>query len=227
MASTARPSLSTWSVRAAHAVTAGSRVTEFVTPGPSRRREVAFAASASWIQTSGARFWLSGMTRLAKPRSSIVRAKVAARPAPAGARRPTSIAYLVQRRDVDAVEVGDVFAQDGAALLGAQARAVLLQQVLRPRPRRVAVREVVGPHQAAPVHHLHAAEGHPVVLERGVDALGEPLRRQSRERLSGRQPVPVPLPGVIHAVHVVRHPAGVGLDADDAQLRVALKDAAQ
>src|SRR5262249_50114353 len=129
MASTARPSLSTWSVTAAHAVTAGSRVTEFVTPGPSRRRDVAFAASTSWTQTSGARFWLSGMTRLAKPRSSMVRAKVAARPAPAGARRPTSIPSSVERRHVDAVELGHVVAQDGAALLGAQAGAVLLQHV--------------------------------------------------------------------------------------------------
>ena len=119
MPSTARPPLSTCSVSAAHAVTAGSRVTEFVTPGPSRSRDVAFAASTSWLHTSGARFWLSGMTRLAKPRSSMVRAKVAARPAPAGARRPTSMASLVQRREVDAVELGDVVAQDRAALLGA------------------------------------------------------------------------------------------------------------
>ena len=41
-------------------------------------------------------------------------------------------------------------------------------------------------------------------------------RTASSMSVARRQPVAVPLVGVVHPVHVVRHPAGVGLDAHDA-----------
>ena len=37
----------------------------------------------------------------------------------------------------------------------------------------------------------------------------------------------MPLLGVVHAVHEVRHPARVGLDAHELELRVALEDATE
>src|SRR5438874_710823 len=225
MPRTARPPLSTWSASAADAVTAASRVIELLTPGPRRIRSVAFAASISCPHTSGARFWLSGKSTVWRPSASSRRAVSAARPGPATARTPTSI--LREGPEIDPVELRDVVAEDRAPLRRREVARVLGQHLLRPGPRGVAVREVVGPHEPSPVHHVDALERDPVVLERRVDALGEVLRRQLRERLAGRQPVPVALEGVVHAVHVVRHPPGVGLDADDAELRVALEDAAQ
>src|SRR5438477_1527743 len=223
---TARPPLSAWRASAAEAVTAGSRVTELVTPGPRWTRVVACAASMSWPQTSGARFWLSGKRTVSKPSSSRRRAVRADRRGSGTARTPNSI-LGGYRREVDPVELGDVLAEDRAPLLRGERAGVLGQQLLRPRPGRVAVREVVGPHEPPPVHHADAAEGDPVVLEGGVDALREVLRGQLRERLPRGQPVPVALVGVVHAVHVVRHPARVGLDAHHPELRVPLEDAAQ
>ena len=41
------------------------------------------------------------------------------------------------------------------------------------------------------------------------------------------QPVAVPVERVVHAIHEVRHPAGIGLDADHLEVRVALEDAAE
>src|SRR5947208_6784136 len=223
---TARPPLSAWRASAAEAVTAGSRVTELVTPGPRWTRVVACAASMSWPQTSGARFWLSGKRTVSKPSSSRRRAVRADRRGSGTARTPNSI-LGGYRREVDPVELGDVLAEDRAPLLRGERAGVLGQQLLRPRPGRVAVREVVRPHEPPPVHHADAAEGDPVVLEGCIDALGEVLRGQLRERLPRGQPVPVALVGVVHAVHVVRHPARVGLDTHHAELRVALEDAAQ
>jgi hypothetical protein len=91
-ASTARPSLSIWSDSAAEAVTAASRVTELLTPGPRRMRVVAAAASMSCPHTSGTRFWLSGTIRLAKPSSSMSFAVRAARRGSSGRSTPTSTA---------------------------------------------------------------------------------------------------------------------------------------
>src|SRR5438876_9046003 len=227
MPRTARPPLSAWRASAADAVTAGSRVTEFVTPGPRRTRVVACAASMSWPQTSGARFWLSGKRTVSKPSSSSRRAVRAERRGSGTARTPISILGGAERREVDPVELGDVLAEDRPALLRGERARVLRQELLRPRPGRVAVGEVVRPHEPPPVHHADAPEGDPVVLEGRVDALREVLRGQLRERLPRGQPVPVALVGVVHAVHVVRHPARVGLDAHHAELRVALEDAAQ
>src|SRR5882724_1257984 len=222
---TARPPLSACRASAAEAVTAGSRVTELVTPGPRWTRVVACAASMSWPQTSGTRFWLSGKRTVSKPSSSRRRAVRADRRGSGTARTPNSI--LAERREVDPVELGDVLAEDRAPLLRGERAGVLGQQLLRPRPGRVAVREVVRPHEPPPVHHADAAEGDPVVLEGRIDALGEVLRGQLRERLPRGQPVPVTLVGVVHAVHVVRHPARVGLDAHHPELRVPLEDATQ
>ena len=112
-------------------------------------------------------------------------------------------------------------------LLVAERRGVLGEHLLAPRPRRVGVREVVGPHQVVPVHVVGVLERGPVVLERHVDVLGEVLARQLRELLARGQPVAVALVRVVHPVHEVRHPAGVGLDAHDRQVRVALEHAAE
>ena len=60
-------------------------------------------------------------------------------------------------------------------------RRLLAQHVLRPGPRRVAVREVVGPHEAHGVHEVRRLERGPVVLEGQVDVLAEILPGQPRE----------------------------------------------
>src|SRR5207244_7217793 len=156
-----------------------------------RTRVVACAASRSWPQTSGARFWLSGKRTVSKPRSSSRRAVRADRRGSGTARTPNSIS--AERREVDPVELGDVLAEDRAPLLRGERARVLGEQLLRPGPGRVAVGEVVRPHEPPPVHHADAAEGDPVVLEGRVDALGEVLRGQLRERLPRGQPVPVAL----------------------------------
>src|SRR5262249_19222532 len=69
-------------------------------------------------------------------------------------------------------------------------------------------------------------EGHPVVLERGVNVLAEVLARHPRDRAAG-EPVAMPLVGVVHAVHEVGHPAGVRLDADELEPGMALEHAAE
>src|SRR5216117_2035006 len=179
MPRTARPPLSAWRASAAEAVTAGSRVTELVTPGPRWTRVVACAASMSWPQTSGARFWLSGKRTVSKSSSSRRRAVRADRRGSGTARTPNSIpggcrsnhagcgersggcergarssllrratrhassvvaALLArhdysdrllgaERREVDAVELGDVLAEDRAPLLRGERAGVLGQHV--------------------------------------------------------------------------------------------------
>src|SRR4051795_355133 len=119
----------------------------------------------------------------------------------------SAIACLVSSRrrgeggGVEAVELGHVPAEDGLALLVGQVARLLGDHVLAPRPRRVAVGEVVGPHEPAPVHGVGEAERGPVVLERRVDVLGEVLARQLAQLLTGVQPVAVTLVGMIHPVH--------------------------
>ena len=67
-------------------------------------------------------------------------------------------------------------------------------------------------------------EGRPVVLEGERDVIAEILRRQARELLA-LHPVAVALVGMIHAVHEMRRPAGIGLDADHPQPGMALEHA--
>src|SRR5215468_8981995 len=129
-------------------------------------------------------------------------------------------------RSLEAVELGHVVVEHEVALLVRQVRGVLRQHGLRVRPRRVAVREVVRPHQPPDVAEVLHLEGHPVVLERGVDMLAEVLARQSDERPT-LEPVAVALPRVVHAVHEVRHPACVGLDAHQPEPRMALEHSAE
>src|SRR5262245_12735410 len=88
---TARPPLSTWSASAADAVTAASRVTGLVTPGPRWTRFVVPAASISCPHTSGARFWLSGKRTVWKPSSSAIRAESAERRGTGPSSTPTSM----------------------------------------------------------------------------------------------------------------------------------------
>src|SRR5438034_2933684 len=76
MPRTKRPADATWSVTAAAAVTAGCRVTGFVTAVPRRSRSVSRAASARPTQGSPARFWESTTARPSKPAPS---ARAAAR----------------------------------------------------------------------------------------------------------------------------------------------------
>ena len=100
------------------------------------------------------------------------------------------------------------------------------EHVLGVRPRRVAVGEVVRPHESPHIAKIRHLERHPVILERGVHVLAEVLARLLRERPRG-EPVAVPLPGVVHPVHEVRDPARVGLHAHELELRVPLEDAPQ
>src|SRR5262245_3798091 len=133
---------------------------------------------------------------------------------------------LAARCACEPVELGHVVVQDPAALLLRELLRLLADHLPRVRPGRVAVGEVAGPHQPARIAQVGGLEGHPVVLEGDVDVLGEVLARPLRER-AGRQPVAVPVVGVVHPVHEVRHPAGVRLHAHDLELREALEDAAE
>src|SRR5204862_1382647 len=67
-----------------------------------------------------------------------------------------------QFREIDVVKLGHVLAQDGPLLLVGEIDGVLVEQLLRPRPGRVTVRKVVGPHQTPPVHVVGEAERGPV-----------------------------------------------------------------
>src|SRR5258705_7608588 len=141
----------------------------------------------------------------------------------AGAPVPSTTVPPRMRRS-QSIEPRDVVVQDRIARRLRKVGGLLAQHVLRPRPRRVAVREVVPPHEALGVLEVDGLERRPVVLEREVDVLAERLRRQARE-LRGAH-VLVALVVVVHAVHPVGHPAGIRLDAHDAKLRMALEDAA-
>ena len=85
------------------------------------------------------------------------------------------------------------------------------------------MRKVVGPHQSAPVHLIGRTESHPVVLEGGVDVLGEVFARQLLELDARCEPVAVALVGMVHAIEVMRHPAGIGLDTHHSQGGMALE----
>src|SRR5262245_51455793 len=79
------------------------------------------------------------------------------------------------------IEPRDVVVQDEIARHGREPARLLAQHVLRPRPRRVAVREVVAPHEPLRVLQADRLERGPVVLKGQVDVLAEELRRQPRE----------------------------------------------
>src|ERR1700676_1375211 len=108
------------------------------------------------------------------------------------------------------IELGDVVVEDMVLLLFGQVRRMLLEQFLRPGPGRVAMREIVGPHQAAEVAHVLHLEGHPVVLESQVDIFAEVLTGHFRDSPRG-EPVTMAVVGVVHPIHVVRRPSGVRL----------------
>src|SRR5271157_4906961 len=57
-----------------------------------------------------------------------------------------------ERAEIDAVELRHVLTQDRLALFGCQVAALLREHLLRPRPGRIAVGEVVRPQQSPPVH---------------------------------------------------------------------------
>ena len=73
------------------------------------------------------------------------------------------------------IKFRDVVVENLILFQRAQILGVFRQNVLRPRPRRVAMREVVGPHQALDVAQVLHLERDLVVLERGVDVLAEVL----------------------------------------------------
>src|SRR3984893_9696347 len=124
------------------------------------------------------------------------------------------------------IKLGDVIVEDLVLLLFAQVGRMLLEQFLRPGPRRIAMREIVGPHQAAEVAHVLHLEGHPVVLEGQVDIFAEILTGQLRDRPRG-EPVAMAVVVVVHLADVVRRPPGVRLDTHHLEPGMALEDAAQ
>src|SRR5262245_38574476 len=83
------------------------------------------------------------------------------------------------------VELGGVVVEHEVALLRGQVRGLLGQHGLRVRPRRVAVRKVVRPHEPADVAEILHLEGYPVVLERRVDVLAEVLARHPGDPAAG------------------------------------------
>src|ERR1700692_2082063 len=77
--------------------------------------------------------------------------------------------------DRDAVQLGNVVVEDATPCVLVEMHGVLGEELLAVRPRRIAVREVVRPHQPVGVHEVRGAERDPVVLEREGDVAREPL----------------------------------------------------
>ncbi len=107
---------------------------------------------------------------------------------------------------------------------GLRCDGLLGDHILAARPGRITVREVARPHELMRIELVGELEGRPVVLEGERDVLAEILRRQALQLLA-LHPVAMALVGVVHAIHEMRRPAGIGLDADDAQLGMALEHA--
>ena len=127
-----------------------------------------------------------------------------------GASRPKSSTQLSRR--------------DAPALVRTELRGVFGQQLLRQRPSRIRVREVVGPHDPLDVEVVLDVERGPVVLEGQPDVLEEVLRRQLLQLL-GLVPKAMAFVDVVHPVGVVRRPPGVRLDANDLQVGMTVEDA--
>src|SRR5690242_11563190 len=145
-------------------------------------------------------------------------------PPSSSARRPT-VQYMKRLKRIafasgrQLVELFDVVAQDSLSQRRIEMAGLLLDHVLAPRPGRIAVREVVGPHELLRAEEIGELEGRPVVLEGERDVVAEILRGQALQLLA-LHPVAMPLVGMIHAIHEMRRPAGIRLDTDDAQLRM-------
>ena len=84
------------------------------------------------------------------------------------------------------------------------------------------MREIVGPHQLLGAQLVGELECRPVVLEGERNMVAEIFRREPRQFLA-LHPVAMPLVGVVHAVHEMGGPAGIGLDTDHAQPGVPLE----
>ena len=78
------------------------------------------------------------------------------------------------------IQLRDVVVQDVILVRLAEARGMLLEDLLRPRPGRITMREVIGPHEAPHVAHVLHFEGDPVVLKCGVHVFAEILTRHFR-----------------------------------------------
>ena len=127
---------------------------------------------------------------------------------------------------IQMIKFRGVIVQDVVLLVFGEILRVLFQDLLRPRPGRIAMREIVGPHQAPDVAHVLHLERDPVILKRGVHILAKVLARHLRQRGAGH-PMAMAIVGVIHPVHVVRHPARIGFDAHHLEFRMTLEHAAE
>ena len=119
-----------------------------------------------------------------------------------------------------------VVAEDRLVLLLGEVRRLLGDQLARLRPRRVGVGEVAGPQQVLVREQVQRVVRGQVVLERGVHVVADVLARQLRQPLDDAA-LGVHPGGVVHAVHVVRQPAGVALGDHQLQVGVALEHAAE
>ncbi len=144
-------------------------------------------------------------------------------------RRSSRTASLASVGDVEPVELGDVVVEDQvrapagasecAALLGAArpASAATSSRCAGSRWPTSAGGRCRGPSPGRPP----SRPGTWCRRARGS------TRSAACVSVAAGQPVAVPLVGVVHAVHEVRHPAGVGLDAHELELRMALEHAAE
>src|SRR5713226_5538206 len=69
-------------------------------------------------------------------------------------------------------------------------------------------------------------EGAPIILEGEIDVVAEILARGPLQ-LRALHPMPMTVIGVVDAIHVMRCPAGIRLDAHQLQIRVPIEDAAK
>src|SRR5262249_5907261 len=126
----------------------------------------------------------------------------------------------------DPVELRDVVVKNPGLFVLAQRLCVCLEQLLRIRPGRIAVWKVIRPHQATRIQHVRALECYPVVLEGRVYVFAKILTWQLRE-LRHVQPIAMTVVSMVHPIHEVWNPSGVGLDAGYLELGMTLEDAAQ
>src|SRR5262245_24028706 len=96
-----------------------------------------------------------------------------------GASRHSADAARSSVRASHPVELRHVVVEDELAFRLRHLAGVTGEQLARPRPRGVAVREVVGPHEPVRVEQAGHVEGGPVVLEGEVDVLTEILAGQA------------------------------------------------
>ena len=87
--------------------------------------------------------------------------------------------------DAQMIQIRDVVVQDEILLVLSHPGGLLFQDVLRPRPGRIAMREIIRPHQALDIAQVLHFECYVVVLEGSIYVLAEILTWHLGKRARG------------------------------------------